>query len=278
MSAPPTRTLGDLAPHDLPSPPGPTRERPADLAEGWGGRAPRPRAARQDPDATSLLSQAEAPGRRHQRTTLADKLLFPVLLAGAAAVAWYAVPVIRADFTVLEARAIVRSWADGKTQWTTKRWVKAHDDTLAALQITPDNPTLHDQMGVINLVRARDAWASREMEVMFYGEAARWQRSSLNLRPGHGWTWAALAESLQALQPGSEEAWFAWRQARRFTPHEISVQDNLYRVGFSQWKAAPADVKGWMRATYQAAGPLRRQTIDKLAAQYKVESWQPGEG
>ena len=291
MTPPQHATLADLPPprragadsdwHDPHA--GSRSEPPRPLGEGWGGgRAARPirRAGQALSDPTdSLLHQAEGPGRRHQRTTLADKLLFPVVLAATGAVVWYAVPVIRADFTVLEARAIVRSWADGKAAWTTKRWVKAHDDTLAALQITPDNPTLHDQMGVINLVRARDAWASREMEIKFYAEAARWQRSSLALRPGHGWTWAALAESLQGLQPGSDEAWHAWRQARRYTPHEISVQDSLFRIGFAQWKRAPADVKAWMRATYAGAGPLRRQRIDGFAAQFKVEpTWQPGEG
>lgn len=226
----------------------------------------------------SLTEALEGTGRRYRRTTLADKLLFPVLVLVFGALAFHAVRLIRADFAVLEARSFVRSWADGSSAWTVKKWTQAHDDTLAALRITPDNPSLHDQMGVIFLIRARDAWASKPLQQLLYAEAARWQKSSLALRPGHGWTWASLAESLHVLQPGSAEAWDAWRQARRFTPHEMTVEPNLYRIGFSQWKTAPADVKAWMRATYEQAAPNQRKRIDGIAAQYKVEKWQPGEG
>lgn len=226
-------------------------------------------------EGSGLAGIVHGTGRRQRRTTLADKLIFPLLVLVFGTAGFYAVKLIRADFEVLEARSMVRSWADGSSSWTVKKWQQAHDDTLAALRITPNNPSLHDQMGVIFLIRARDAWPSKAMEKLLYTEAARWQRSSLNLRPGHGWTWAALAESLHALQPASDEAWQAWRQAQRYTPHELTVELNLFRIGFSQWKAAPADVRAWMRNTWQQAGAGQRQRIDKIAAQYKVEKWQP---
>ncbi len=223
----------------------------------------------------SLLEATELTGRRYQRTTLADKLLFPVVALVVGMAAFFAVKLIRADFAQLEARSFVRGWADGNSAWTVRKWQQAHDDTLAALRITPDNPSLHDQMGVIFLIRARDAYASAPMQQLLYTEAARWQRSSLVLRPGHGWTWASLAESLQALSPGSDEAWHAWRQAVKFTPHEMTVEPNLFRIGFSQWQAAPDDVKAWMRVTYEQAAPAQRKRIEGIAAQYKeAEKWQ----
>ncbi|GAP35635.1 hypothetical protein ISF6_1408 [Piscinibacter sakaiensis] len=226
----------------------------------------------------SLAEIAQGAGRRHRRTTWADKLIFPALVLVFAAAAFHAAKLIRADFAAMEARALVRSWADGSTRWTVRQWQLAHDDTLSALRITPDNPALHDQMAVIFLIRARDAWPSKAMQQLLYTEAARWQRSSLALRPGHGWTWAALAESLNALCPGSEEAWHAWRQAQRFTPHEMTVEPNLYRIGFAQWKTAPSDVKAWMRATYEQAALAQRRRIDDIAAQFEVGEWQPAGG
>lgn len=198
-----------------------------------------------------------APGR-------ADRAMMAVLALGTVAIAWHAVPSLLADMQVMQARALVRAWADGRAPWTVRDWVRARDATRAALARTPANPTLHDQLGVIYQVRARDTWRAPALQRDYYTEAARHQRAALLLRPGHGWTWAALAESLQAVAPDSGEAWEAWRQARRLAPQELPVQLALYRLGARGGEAAPEDVQAWMDDTRAASDATGRRRLDAM--------------
>jgi uncharacterized protein involved in exopolysaccharide biosynthesis len=198
------------------------------------------------------------------RPTRADRRVLAVLALGTVAIAWQAVPSLLADLRVMQARALVRAWADGRAPWTVRDWVTARDGTQAALALTPANPTLHDQLGVIYLVRARDSGRAPALQQAFYREAARHQRAAIALRPGHGWTWAALAESLQALAPDSAEAWDAWREARRLAPQELPVKLVLYRLGARGGEAAPEDVQAWMDDTRAAADPRGRRRFDAL--------------
>lgn len=237
-----------------------------------GGR-PSGRLAGADDADDSFQRVQRRQGRRHQQPTWRDKVLLGAMTLAFIWVAYQGGRTIVSDFQAMEARALVRSWAEGKAKWTVSRWVFARDSTLRAIQTTPDNPALYDQMGVIYLIRARDAWRSAAAQRELYDEAARHFRQSLALRPRHGWTWASLAEALQVMEPGSQVAWDAWRNAQRYTPYELPVQSTLLRIGFLGWKTAPDDVKAWMRRTYEESRPAQREEADRLAASFQVTDW-----
>ena len=211
--------------------------------------------------------------RRRGGTTVLDWVVLALLIPAAGWLCWQSVKLIRADFQMMEARSMVFAWAEGRAAWNIPDWVRARDSMLAALKTTPGNPSIHDQLGVLYTVRARDAWRSPEAQRGYYREAARYQQMSLALRPHHGWTWAALAESLNGIEPASEAAWAAWRNAYAYTPHEPPVQTTLLDVGLRTWRRAPPDVKEKMKAIYASAIPAVRGPADAVAQRLKVVGW-----
>ena len=216
--------------------------------------------------------------RRHGRRSdrfwkIADAVFFALLLPAAGWICWQSYKLIKADFQMMEGRAMVYAWAAGKSHWNIPDWVFARDSLLAAMRTTPDNATIHDLLGVLYTVRARDAWRNVEVQKQYYREAAKYQRSSLALRPRHGWTWAALAESLQGIEPGSAEMWDAWRKAHRWAPYEPPVQLTLLDIGLRAWRSAPEDVKATMKHIYATSQPAEKAFADGVAQKLKVAGW-----
>ncbi len=212
-------------------------------------------------------------GRRHQATTLVDWVLLALLVGAAGWLGWQGFKLVRADFQMMEARATVLAWAGGRAKWTIPDWVKARAALLRALETTPENAAIHDQLGILYSVRGRDAVRSPDTQQAFYREAARHQRASLALRPRHAWAWAALTQSLEVIEPRSDAMWSAWRSAYAYGPHEPAVQASLLEIGLRAWPAAPMDVKEAMKAIYASAVPSVRNPTDALAQRLRLEGW-----
>ena len=234
-----------------------------DLAE-----LPRPP---EDPEAPSAGEPLPHKGRRHHKPGMADKLVGVALVVLVAWVAWHAVPLVRADMRMLEARSLILAWGEGQGAYTLRSWLRARDDLNAALKITPANPAIHDLLATLYLLRARDTGANAAVQRGLYEQARTHQEASLQRRPQHGWTWAALAESRQALQPGTEPVWQAWRQAQRLTPFELTVTWSLARTALATWSQAPPDVRSWTVAFRNARPPKQQAVLDQMAEQYKVD-------
>lgn len=112
-------------------------------------------------------------GRRHQRPGIVDYLLLALLLVGGAPLAWHAVQLIRADFKMIEARAAIDSWEEGRSTWDIPSWVAARDALLAAREITPGSPSIHDYLGLLHAVRGRDAWRNPAVQRRYFKEALK---------------------------------------------------------------------------------------------------------
>lgn len=211
-------------------------------------------------------------GRRHQPTSQLDWLLFVLLLGAAGWLAWHSVALIRADFQQMRARSMVISWADGRAAWTIPDWVYARDALRAAAKTTPENAAIQDQLGILYGVRARDA-GTRGVQLIYHGEALKHQKASVALRPRHGWAWAALAQTLNAIAPADPEVWAAWRKAYAYAPHETAVQITLLAVGLHSWAVAPADIKQAMKAIDATAVSMVRTRTDALAKSLRLSGW-----
>lgn len=171
------------------------------------------------------------------------------------------------DWMVLKARQQLRDWSSAAYPMQVPEWVQARNSTQQALALTPDNPTLHDLLAALYTVRARQSTLGSAFAKGLYEQAALHQRAALALRPGHGWTWAGLAESLLATQPSSTEGWHAWRTALQKAPHEILVTQTLFFVAQRAGAQAPADVQQWMRDTERTAPGRLRKAIGLPDAQ-----------
>lgn len=211
-------------------------------------------------------------GRRHRPTSRLDWLVFGLLLAAAGWLGWQSVALIRADFQQMRARSMVFAWSEGRAAWTIADWVYAREALLAAARTTPENAAIQDQLGMLYSVRARDA-GTGGMKLLYHREALKHQRASLALRPRHGWAWAALAQTLNFIDPGDPAVWAAWRKAYAYAPHETAVQITLLAVGLRSWASAPSDIKQAMKAIDATAVVMVRTRTEALEKSLRIPDW-----
>jgi len=190
-----------------------------------------------------------------------DWALLLVLIAVFVPATRHAWLLFESDWMVLKARQQLRDWSRPAVPMQVPEWVQARNSTQQALALTPDNPTLHDLLAALYSLRARQSTAGSAFANGLYEQAAQHQRAALALRPGHGWTWAGLAESLLAIQPSSTEGWQAWRTAQQKAPHEIQVIQALFFIAQRAGTQAPADVQQWIRDMQRTAPSRLRKAI-----------------
>lgn len=212
---------------------------------------------------------AQAPGRSGVRTRRWGSsrtgprdwwvlLLVALVFVPATVFAWR---VWHTDWLVLQARLNMVKWGTGKAPMEVRDWVASRNRVQQALAESPTNPMLHDLMASLHLLRARQSLRGSAYEASLYRQALSYQRASLALRPGHGWAWAGLAESLLALDASSQEGWQAWHKALQFAPHEVLVKSALYHAAKRAGPQAPANVRQWMHDIEHDTSPRLRHTL-----------------
>lgn len=207
------------------------------------------------------MSRGDSARRRQGRVHWPDWVLWLLLSLLAVPTARFAWELLTTDLAVLQARQQMLAWSQPSTPMRAADWVTARNRVTQALEAAPDNPTLHDLLASLYVMRARQSTQGSAFQTSLYATAAQHQRAALALRPGHGWTWAGLAESLLVPNPQSPEGWAAWRQALKLAPHEVLVQYTLYRVGQPLQEHAPPDVLVWLQQTRQTPSVRLRKML-----------------
>ena len=203
---------------------------------------------------------------------MADKLVGVGLVVLLAWVAWQAVPLVRADFKMLEARSLVLAWGEGQGAYTLRSWLRARDDLNAALKITPGNPAIHDLLATLYLLRARDAGGQRRgaaRAVSSRRAPTRKPRSSCaptTAGPGPPWPKAA--------RPCSPAPSRCGRPGARRSGSRPSSSPSPGHSPAPPWppgSQAPPDVRSWTKAFRNARPPKQQAVLDQMAEQYKVD-------
>lgn len=212
---------------------------------------------------TSHLSQ-HLP--RHVAARWYDWALLLVLAVLALVVVNKAQRVMAADWWVASARPQMVAWSEKKTPVDNAQWQTVHRHYRYALELAPDNPSLHDDMAALYVMGARSNPVGSAPYLALYEMAAEQQVTALSLRPAHGWTWASLADTMYALQPLSADSWLAWRKAKAYAPHELLVQATLVFLARDAGPLAPPDVVQWLAHTELHAPSTLRNLVDRYPA------------
>lgn len=170
----------------------------------------------------------------------------------------YGATLSRSDYMASYARQVAFKWAEnGARSFTLKDWRLVRQTTADAITLSPENPTLYDQMALAFIMRAR-ASNDPDLRKSFYEEAAVNTERALALRPFHGWTLAMRAEELMQIDVDDAAMWRCWRLANARAPYEIAVQSTLYVIASDHISTAPQSVKKWLSSLTQATSPRLR--------------------
>lgn len=147
-----------------------------------------------------------------------------------------------ADSISLQARWQTMQWQHGKApQPDAVEWGLARNDIVAAINWTPQDPQLYEDLGYLYGVRAVSAKAVPEIAEPMLDDAIAYFRTATTLRPMSPYAWANLALALHLRHVSQEAMWQAFDHAHRYGNREAGVQVILAEIGLSHWKEAGQD-------------------------------------
>jgi hypothetical protein len=186
--------------------------------------------------------------------------------------AHFGIALIRVDLLSMAARQQIGQWAAARSGWTEASWRQAEADVLAAIEVTPANPVLHDAAATLYAVRGMAVWNDAVPRRDFFTKARVHQEASLAERPQNGEALAGLALSMAALGSPLAEFHHTWADALTFAPHEQPVQDGLLFLVLGTWDQASPSMRAWAVRVFEFAPPRRRESMRALARQFGREA------
>lgn len=178
------------------------------------------------------------------------------------------------DADTLRTRWLVNQWRDGTGPvYSLPLWQQAHDELQAALERTPDNAQLLDDLGFLDAARAlglgTPAPDSPEfaLQQSLLASAVVHYRQATVLRPTFPYTWGYLALAKHHKGENDAELWAAYDKAVRYGRNEAGVQTTLARLAFLYWDTIGTERQGQIRRMVDEASFEPRQKLLDLADQ-----------
>jgi tetratricopeptide (TPR) repeat protein len=180
---------------------------------------------------------------------------------------WHGGRIALSDADTLATRWTVTRWRLNRGPAPTQeQWLRARDDLRAALQITPDNPQIHDDLGYLHSSRAQamgwPRFGSEEeaLRQTLLTEAIRDYRAATVLRPTFPYSWAYLALTKQRKGELDAEFWVAFDKALQYGRTEAGLQPTLAQMAFAHGKAlSPARQRLVFSMITSSHGAVRKQ-------------------
>jgi tetratricopeptide (TPR) repeat protein len=175
----------------------------------------------------------------------------------------------QADWAATPARQQVEDWAARTRRLPEAARVDAAEAALKrAVGMPPHDPTLHERLGDLQLLRARERWNDTPVLRAMAAEAARHFEAAVALRPAEPGAWAGLAQARWLAGEPRDAVYAAWERARALGPHEGHVQPVLMEIALADWDQAPEAVQDWATHLFDQSPEAVRRQINALAREY----------
>lgn len=197
-------------------------------------------------------------------------LIFALVATVCVWVCWWGARLAQADWLSMEPRYRIAQWAGQGQPWQMGQWAQMQRQLRQALQLTPDNPVLHDHLASLYALRGQSYWATQSLRRAYFLDARRHQVASLKLRAVNGRTWAALALSMHALSEPPAALFATLEKARQFAPSDPKVQRLVVSLVLAHWQKAPLDWRQWARGLYQQPDIRQRLRLQAMFQSYGV--------
>jgi tetratricopeptide (TPR) repeat protein len=201
---------------------------------------------------------------------LLQALLLAVLLLACAAALHVIIPAAWGDAMFMRTRWLIGQWTSGEApQPGIAAWGKAQKQVEYALQVTPDDPNLHESLAWLYASRsqAMENYIP-ELATEFMQKALVSYQQAATLRPMSAPTWANVALAHHKLATSGTEdltpMWTAFDKALAYGAREPVVQKALAEVGFARFDAMTPERR---QAFLAMVGAALTYSLPPIAAQ-----------
>jgi hypothetical protein len=172
-----------------------------------------------------------------------------------------------ADWISMRSRYEVNLWTEKQAAPTFQQWQRAVEALRSALKLAPEDPSLHDHLGV-----------AYEVASATFSPGGRWNvyrefslvhfRQATVLRPTSPYSWANVALTKYGLGQRDDELYRALAAAMRLGPWEPGVQLITSDLGLLLWEDLAPALKeqvraNWIRTAHRQADPLARLALTR---------------
>jgi hypothetical protein len=195
------------------------------------------------------------------------------ITAFAAISLWFGGAAAWSDAGSLRARWLVSQWRQGGGPvYSLALWRQTRDDLATALQETPGNAQLMDDLGYLHAARAMGlgtpavGTVEHLLQQKLLSDAIAAYRAATQARPTFAYSWAYLALAKHLKGEQDDELWRAFDKAVRYGRNEAGAQPAIAQVAFGHWSALNPERKSQLTAMLAAARPVPRKALLDLAA------------
>jgi hypothetical protein len=201
-----------------------------------------------------------------------------VLIALACLSAWHGGRASWGDASALSARWLVTEWREGRgPAFSPELWQDTKSQLVEALQITPGNAQIYDDLGFLHAARAQ-ALGTTETGGILQGYQFRLldedivnYRAAAALRPTFPYSWAYLALAKQLRGQRDDELWLSFDRAMRYGATEVAVRWVLAQIAYEQWNTLDSVRKAKVAMMVKQAPQGPRGKLLALAQEHGIK-------
>lgn len=163
-------------------------------------------------------------------------------------------------------------WRNDVAQWSIKgavpsaaRWVEAVDGLQSVLKLAPGDPTLHDNLAVLNSLGAWTFRTADRPSQTYAAFAILHFRQAASLRATSPYSWAGLASAKYQAAEIDAELFRAMALAGAYGPREPRVQLIVADLGFLLWDAMDAPQQALAVENLRRTASRQAPALAKLA-------------
>lgn len=191
----------------------------------------------------------------------------------AAASLWFVLRAAWADASSLSARTTAADWRDGYgPAYTLERWKRTRRELQSALELTPGNAQLHDDLGFLHAARSQSMGkvavgsADYQLQQTLMDGAINHYRAATKLRPTFPYSWTYLALSKHLRDQHDEEFWSAFDRALRYGQNETALHSAMVEIAYSMWPQLGEPRQQTIGTMIATANKASRERLQEMAA------------
>jgi hypothetical protein len=160
----------------------------------------------------------------------------------------------------------IAAWAERRASPPPARLQESITSLIDALELTPQNPTLIEHLGVALELRASASPPGSDMRRLALGASLSYLRKAAALRPSSPYTWANILLAKYRLGQIDAEFARALRNALALGPWEPAVQIIVADAALGSWDRLDSDLRARARANLQRAALRQSGALARLAS------------
>ena len=173
-----------------------------------------------------------------------------------------------ADWNSMRWRHEIAGWAERRASPPPDQLQEAITTLIEATELTPDDPTLIEHLGIAHELRAAGSPPGSQSWRLNLAQALVYFRKAARLRPTSSYTWTNILLAKYRLGEIDDEFFDAMRHALDFGPWEPAVQLIVADTGLGAWEKLDSGLRDRVNENLRRAAVRQADALARIATDH----------